>query len=105
MVQQPLRIHDAAEDPPYILDDQFRHSELSVPIVFEGRVLAVIDSEHTEIGFFSAQDEAFLLANCDNLQLPGHRRYNLASIRDNEKYFFRGMFIHSRLDPVLSRSF
>ncbi|MGB1939149.1 MAG: ATP-binding protein [Pseudomonadales bacterium] len=61
MIQQPLRIHDAAEDPRYILDDQFRHSELSVPIVFEGRVLAVIDSEHTEIGFFSAQDEAFLL--------------------------------------------
>ena len=55
MIQQPLRIHDAAEDPRYIVDDQFRRSELSVPIVFEGRVLAVIDSEHTEIGFFSSQ--------------------------------------------------
>ena len=60
MIQQPLRIHDAAEDPRYIVDDQFRRSELSVPIVFEGRVLAVIDSEHTEIGFFSSQHESFL---------------------------------------------
>jgi signal transduction histidine kinase len=60
MIQQPLRIHDAAEDPRYIVDDQFRHSELSVPIVFEGRVLAVIDSEHTEIGFFSSRHESFL---------------------------------------------
>jgi len=46
LLQKSLRISDAALDPRYILDDASRLSELSVPIIFEGRTLGVIDSEH-----------------------------------------------------------
>jgi putative methionine-R-sulfoxide reductase with GAF domain len=46
-------IHDTSKDPRYIKDDAFRYSEISVPIVLDGKVIGVIDSEHTQPNFFS----------------------------------------------------
>lgn len=50
---KPERIADTRFDPRYICDDQMRLSELAVPIAFEGRVLGVIDSEHSARDFFT----------------------------------------------------
>jgi len=47
------RIADTRLDPRYICDDQMRLSELAVPMSFEGRVLGVIDSEHSQLDFFT----------------------------------------------------
>lgn len=44
---------DTGNNPDYILDDNQRNSELAVPIMFEGKVFGVIDSEHSEKNFFS----------------------------------------------------
>ncbi len=57
---QSERITDTRQDPRYIVDDEVRFSELSVPIVFEGQVLGVIDSEHREVGFFTQRHENIL---------------------------------------------
>ncbi|HLT71986.1 MAG TPA: histidine kinase [Cyclobacteriaceae bacterium] len=46
-------IADTSRDPRYIRDDAFRYSEISVPIIFEDKVIGVIDSEHTARNFFS----------------------------------------------------
>ncbi|MCW5921215.1 MAG: histidine kinase [Saprospiraceae bacterium] len=46
-------LHDAAADPRYIVDDAARASELAVPILAEGRVIGVIDSEHSQQHFFT----------------------------------------------------
>lgn len=46
-------VADTTSDPRYIRDDAFRYSEISVPIMFEGRVIGVIDSENTARDFFS----------------------------------------------------
>ncbi len=46
-------VSDTRLDPRYIEDDQARLSELAVPIVSDGRVLGVIDSEHPQVGFFT----------------------------------------------------
>lgn len=48
-------IADTREDSRYIVDDEPRLSELTVPIVMDNRVLGVIDSEHSEVGFFTKQ--------------------------------------------------
>lgn len=48
-----VKENDAANNPEYILDDKQRQSELAVPIMFEGKVFGVIDSEHSEKNFFS----------------------------------------------------
>nr|PZN49113.1 MAG: diguanylate cyclase [Bacteroidota bacterium] len=49
----PEIIPDTSKDPRYICDDAFRYSEISVPIMFEDKVIGVIDSEHTSRDFFS----------------------------------------------------
>ncbi len=48
-------ISDVHQDARYVLDDMQRQSELAVPIHDEGIVLGVLDSEHTEKGFFKKQ--------------------------------------------------
>ncbi|TLV03887.1 sensor histidine kinase [Dyadobacter luticola] len=49
---KPLIIADTSKDPRYIMDDEQRFSELAVPIMYEGKVLGVIDSEHSKKDFF-----------------------------------------------------
>jgi LytS/YehU family sensor histidine kinase len=46
-------IPDTSKDPRYIKDDAFRYSEISVPIMLDGKVIGVIDSEHTQPNFFT----------------------------------------------------
>jgi signal transduction histidine kinase len=57
-VAQSLRaeiIDDTSRDSRYIIDDVKRLSEISVPIVADGHVYGVIDSEHPSKNFFTAQ--------------------------------------------------
>lgn len=46
-------IPDTSVDPRYLVDDERRLSEITVPIINEGNVIGVIDSEHPEKGFFT----------------------------------------------------
>ena len=50
--QKAIIIQDTRRHPSYIIDDQTRLSELAVPIVINGKLFGVIDSEHEEIGFY-----------------------------------------------------
>lgn len=46
-------VSDTSLDSRYIQDDEIRLSELAVPIILENQVLGVIDSEHSQRGFFT----------------------------------------------------
>ncbi len=59
---QPEIITDTTKDPRYIVDDAPRLSEITVPIVANGRVIGVIDSEHPERGFFTQEHLAVLVS-------------------------------------------
>ncbi|MEO7523192.1 MAG: histidine kinase, partial [Ferruginibacter sp.] len=48
-------INDTSKDLRYIIDDEKRNSELSVPIFHDGKVIGVIDSEHPRKHFFTEQ--------------------------------------------------
>jgi len=48
-------VPDTREDPRYILDDRYRLSELAVPITHQGKVIGVLDSEHSEVNFFTEE--------------------------------------------------
>ncbi|MBC9796649.1 helix-turn-helix domain-containing protein [Sinomicrobium weinanense] len=50
---QPEIVEDVTQDRRYILDDLQRNSELTVPIMLDGRVIGIIDSEHSEKDFFT----------------------------------------------------
>ena len=55
LTKKPELIGDTSLDQRYILDDDFRYSELAVPILSNDRVIGVIDSEHPEKNFFTTQ--------------------------------------------------
>lgn len=46
-------IKDTSHDKRYIVDDALRFSEIAVPVISEGKVIGVIDSEHPDKGFFN----------------------------------------------------
>ncbi|MEO8769795.1 MAG: histidine kinase [Ferruginibacter sp.] len=46
-------INDTSKDKRYIVDDEKRNSEISVPIFHDGKVIGVIDSEHAQKHFFT----------------------------------------------------
>lgn len=50
---KPEIIHDTSKDRRYIIDDQSRLSEITVPIIVDGKVFGVIDSEHPAKGFYN----------------------------------------------------
>jgi len=57
---RPERISDTRLDPRYIVDDDFRLSELAVPIMLNGRCIGVIDTEHSEVGYYTKRHEEWL---------------------------------------------
>ncbi|MFS8616026.1 MAG: histidine kinase [Solitalea sp.] len=48
-------IHDTSLDKRYIVDDKRRFSEITVPVIVDGKVFGVIDCEHSEKNFFTRQ--------------------------------------------------
>ena len=48
-------VRDTRMDNRYILDDQMRLSEIAVPIISEGKAIGVIDSEHSEVDFYTEE--------------------------------------------------
>ncbi len=54
------RISDTRLDSRYILDDEFRLSELAVPINLGDVCIGVIDSEHSEPNFYTKRHEEVL---------------------------------------------
>jgi putative methionine-R-sulfoxide reductase with GAF domain len=55
-------IHDTSKDSRYIVDDEPRLSEITVPIICDGEVIGVIDCEHPARNFFTKQHARLLVA-------------------------------------------
>lgn len=53
-------VNDTSQDSRYITDDEVRLSEIAVPIMDEGVVLGVIDSEHSRKHFFTQRHLSIL---------------------------------------------
>lgn len=56
---QSILIEDNSIDEQYLQDTDFRYSEISIPIKHGNAVLAVIDSEHPEKGFYTVEHIKF----------------------------------------------
>ena len=54
--KQPLIVNDTRKDKRYRVDDQFRLSEVTVPIIHNNELLGIIDSEHQQVAYFSERD-------------------------------------------------
>ncbi|MEW7289447.1 histidine kinase [Aquimarina sp. 2304DJ70-9] len=54
--------NDTSKNPKYIVDDQHRLSEITIPIVIENTVYGIIDCEHPDKNFFTQQHLTILSA-------------------------------------------
>ena len=64
-------IKDTSIDKRYIVDDAIRFSEITVPIIIDGEVIGIIDSEHSEKNYYSQKNIEVLesIANIVAIQL------------------------------------
>jgi PAS domain-containing protein len=62
---------DTRTTPEYVVDDQIRLSEITVPILFNGNLIGIIDSEHPELDYYGQHHLDFLqkIANLIGLTL------------------------------------
>ncbi|WP_373398797.1 histidine kinase [Algoriphagus halophilus] len=80
----PLIIKDTRTYKKYIKDDEFRLSEIAVPIMLEGKVIGVIDSEHSQANYFTDQHLKILLAVASIYAGQIARIRALKSIKESE---------------------
>ncbi len=50
---KPIIVHDTSKEPRYVAEGYSGLSEIVVPIKYEEELLGVIDSEHSQMGFFN----------------------------------------------------
>ncbi|NMH89145.1 helix-turn-helix domain-containing protein [Flavivirga algicola] len=83
-------VKDVALHPKYIVDDANRKSELSVPIYIGDEIIGVLDSEHSEKGFFT-DDHIFLfhlIAKLTEKKLKQiYNNSNVCNINHDNIYF------------------
>lgn len=71
------------KDPRYIVDDVARQSEICVPIVLEGKLLGVIDSEHSKKRFYTKRHLSILQKIADICSKKITRYFIEESLRKN----------------------
>jgi len=55
--QQAVLVPDVKKDPRYIESNPETRSELAVPLIYKGKVIGVLDLEHTRRGFFTEEHQ------------------------------------------------
>ncbi len=100
-------VADTSKDERYIVDDCPRLSELSVPIIADGQVIGVIDSEHEQADFFQKEhvDTLVTIANLAANRLKNaiakERQLEAeAELRDSERKL--RTILDSALDAVVT---
>jgi LytS/YehU family sensor histidine kinase len=58
--KQPVLIPDTQKDDRYRVDEMARLSEICVPIIHNGELMGIIDSEHYELDYFKERDSQIL---------------------------------------------
>lgn len=75
-------ISDTSKDKRYLIDDALRYSEITVPIIADGKVIGIIDSEHKQKNFFNEEHLHTLMTIAN---LAANRLKNAIAKRDQEK--------------------
>jgi sigma-B regulation protein RsbU (phosphoserine phosphatase) len=56
----PVLASDVRKDPRYLNDNPETRSELSVPLIYKGKVIGVIDLEHTRVNYYNEDHQRTL---------------------------------------------
>jgi sigma-B regulation protein RsbU (phosphoserine phosphatase) len=59
-MRTPVLVPDVRKDPRYIVANPEVRSELSVPLIYKGKVIGVIDLEHTRVNYYNEDHQTTL---------------------------------------------
>jgi len=59
-MRTPILVPDVRKDPRYIVANPEVRSELSVPLIYKGKVIGVIDLEHTRVNYYNEDHQTTL---------------------------------------------
>ena len=87
-------INDTSKDLRYILDDEQRFSEVTVPIIYDERVIGVIDAEHIKKNYFNNKQ----LETLQNIASLVSLKLNSAiNLREKQKVEFKNKLLLEKL--------
>jgi phosphoserine phosphatase RsbU/P len=58
--RMPILAQDVRKDPRYVAENPETRSELSVPLIYKGKVIGVIDLEHTKVNYYNEDHQRIL---------------------------------------------
>ncbi len=79
--RQPILVPDVRKDPRYIAYSTDVRSELTVPLIYKGNVIGVIDLEHTRVNYYNEDHQRTLTT------LAGQIAIAIANARLYERIF------------------
>ncbi len=85
-LKKTVVVDDLTKDKDYVEDTYAALSEISVPILFQDKVIGVIDSESPEFGFYNIKHKDFLEAIAGIAALKISELRNLKDVREKEQY-------------------
>lgn len=81
-----ISVFDVRKDPRYLAMNQETRSEMIVPLFYKGRIIGVLDLEHTRTGFFNEEHERMLttLAAQIAIAIENARLYQAVSRQERQ---------------------
>ena len=59
-IRSPVLVPDVRKDPRYVMANPEVRSELTVPLIYKGQVIGVIDLEHTRVNYYNEDHQTTL---------------------------------------------
>lgn len=85
-LKETVLVDDLTKDQDYVEDTHAALSEISVPILFQNKIIGVIDSESPEFGFYNIKHKDFLEAIAGIAALKISELRNLNEVKEKEQY-------------------
>ena len=86
---RPMNVPDVSKDPRYIPLNPETRSELIVPLFYKGRVIGVLDLEHTKQGFFNEEHERMLTTLASQIAIAIENARLYQAVRRQERQLER----------------
>ncbi len=101
---RPINVPDVSQDPRYVPMNPETRSELIVPLFYKGRIIGVLDLEHTRPAFFNEEHQRMLttLASQIAIAIENARLYQAVhrQERQHEKDIAMAREVQLRLLPA-----
>jgi len=78
-------VGDTSNDSRYVVDDERRYAEITVPILHEGKVMGIIDSEHRKKNYFSSKHLSALQSIAAICSAKISKAIAVEAMKENEK--------------------